>query len=84
MENTESKDNSGQKTVKRVIKKRIISDAAGAYGGYGYGPGYGGGYGGYGYGYGYGGGGYGYGYGYGGGQGDGGLPKGPTALSATT
>ena len=37
MENTESKDNSGQKTVKRVIKKRIISDAAGAYGGYGYG-----------------------------------------------
>lgn len=77
MENTESKDNSGQKTVKRVIKKRIISDAAGAYGGYGYGPGYGGGYGGYGYGGGYGGGGYGYGYGYGGGQGDGGAPERP-------
>lgn len=84
MENTEPKDNSGQKTVKRVIKKRIISDAAGRlrrlrlrpgtgrYGGYGdRRPGYGGG-------------GYGYGYGYGGGQGDGGLPKGPTALSATT
>lgn len=65
MENSDPKNNPGQKTVKRVIKKRIISDASGAYGygsggyggGYGYGGygGYGGGYGGYGYGGGYGG-----------------------------
>ncbi len=54
MENSDPKNNPGQKTVKRVIKKRIISDASGAYG-YGSG-GYGGGYGGYGYGGGYGGG----------------------------
>ena len=74
MENSDPKNNPGQKTVKRVIKKRIISDASGAYGygsggyggGYGYG-GYGGGYGGYGYGGGYGGG-----YGYGGGNSAGG------------
>lgn len=74
MENSDPKNNPGQKTVKRVIKKRIISDASGAYGygsggyggGYGYG-GYGGGYGGYGYGGGYGGG-----YGYGGGNNPGG------------
>ena len=46
MENSDPKNNPGQKTVKRVIKKRIISDASGAYG-YGSG-GYGGGYG-YGY-----------------------------------
>lgn len=59
MENSDPKNNPGQKTVKRVIKKRIISDASGAYGygsgGYGGGYGYGG-YGGYGGGYGYGGG----------------------------
>lgn len=80
MENSDPKNNPGQKTVKRVIKKRIISDASGAYGygsggyggGYGYGGGggyggYGGGYGGYGYGVGYGGG-----YGYGGGNNPGG------------
>ena len=80
MENSDPKNNPGQKTVKRVIKKRIISDASGAYGygsggyggGYGYGGGggyggYGGGYGGYGYGGGYGGG-----YGYGGGNNPGG------------
>lgn len=72
MENSDPKNNPGQKTVKRVIKKRIISDASGAYGyggGYGYGGygGYGGGYGGYGYGGGYGGG-----YGYGGGNSAGG------------
>lgn len=80
MENSDPKNNPGQKTVKRVIKKRIISDASGAYGygsggyggGYGYGGGggyggYGGGYGGYGYGVGYGGG-----YGYGGGNSAGG------------
>ena len=42
MENSDPKNNPGQKTVKRVIKKRIISDASGAYG-YGSG-GYGGGY----------------------------------------
>lgn len=74
MENSDPKNNPGQKTVKRVIKKRIISDASGAYGygsggyggGYGYG-GYGSGYGGYGYGGGYGGG-----YGYGGGNSAGG------------
>lgn len=74
MENSDPKNNPGQKTVKRVIKKRIISDASGAYGygsggyggGYGYG-GYGGGYGGYGYDGGYGGG-----YGYGGGNSAGG------------
>ena len=69
MENSDPKNNPGQKTVKRVIKKRIISDASGAYGyggGGGYG-GYGGGYGGYGYGGGYGGG-----YGYGGGNNPGG------------
>lgn len=80
MENSDPKNNPGQKTVKRVIKKRIISDASGAYGygsgGYGYGyGGYGGGYGGYGYGgggYGYGYGGYGGGYGYGGGNNPGG------------
>lgn len=70
MENSDPKNNPGQKTVKRVIKKRIISDASGAYGygsgGYGYGGG--GGYGGYGVGYG----GYGYGVGYGGGYGYGG------------
>ena len=65
MENSDPKNNPGQKTVKRVIKKRIISDASGAYG-YGSG-GYGGGYGGYGYGGGYGGG-----YGYGGGNSAGG------------
>lgn len=76
MENSDPKNNPGQKTVKRVIKKRIISDASGAYGygsgGYGYGGG--GGYGGYGYGVGYGGGygGYGYGGGYGGGNNPGG------------
>ena len=71
MENSDPKNNPGQKTVKRVIKKRIISDASGAYGYGGYG-GYGGGYGGYGYGGGYGGG-YGYGgYGYGGGNNAGG------------
>ena len=80
MENSDPKNHPGQKTVKRVIKKRIISDASGAYGygsggyggGYGYGGGggyggYGGGYGGYGYGVGYGGG-----YGYGGGNNPGG------------
>lgn len=77
MENSDPKNNPGQKTVKRVIKKRIISDASGAYGygsggyggGYGYGGygGYGGGYGGYGYGGGYGGG-----YAYGGGNSAGG------------
>lgn len=77
MENSDPKNNPGQKTVKRVIKKRIISDASGAYGygsggyggGYGYGGygGYGGGYGGYGNGGGYGGG-----YGYGGGNSAGG------------
>lgn len=77
MENSDPKNNPGQKTVKRVIKKRIISDASGAYGygsggyggGYGYGGygGYGGGYGGYGYGGGYVGG-----YGYGGGNSAGG------------
>ena len=73
MENSDPKNNPGQKTVKRVIKKRIISDASGAYGygsggyGGGYGYGYGGGYGGYGYGVGYGGG-----YGYGGGNSAGG------------
>lgn len=77
MENSDPKNNPGQKTVKRVIKKRIISDASGAYGygsggygggyGYGGGGGYGGGYGGYGYGVGYGGG-----YGYGGGNNPGG------------
>ena len=43
MENSDPKNNPGQKTVKRVIKKRIISDASGAYGygsgGYGYGGG---------------------------------------------
>ena len=47
MENSDPKNNPGQKTVKRVIKKRIISDASGAYGvgcgGYGGGYGYGGG-----------------------------------------
>ena len=71
MENSDPKNNPGQKTVKRVIKKRIISDASGAYGyggGYGGYGGYGGGYGGYGGGYG----GYGYGGGYGGGYGYGG------------
>ena len=73
MENSDPKNNPGQKTVKRVIKKRIISDASGAYGygsggyGGGYGYGGGGGYGGYGYGVGYGGG-----YGYGGGNNPGG------------
>lgn len=77
MENSDPKNNPGQKTVKRVIKKRIISDASGAYGygsggyggGYGYGGygGYGGGYGGYGNGGGYGGG-----YAYGGGNSAGG------------
>lgn len=78
MENSDPKNNPGQKTVKRVIKKRIISDASGAYGygsgGYGYGSGgYGYGYGGYGGGYGgYGYGGYGGGYGYGGGNNPGG------------
>lgn len=80
MENSDPKNNPGQKTVKRVIKKRIISDASGAYGygsggyGGGYGYGGGGGYGGYGYGVGYGGGygGYGYGGGYGGGNNPGG------------
>lgn len=77
MENSDPKNNPGQKTVKRVIKKRIISDASGAYGygsgGYGGGCGYGGGYGYGGYG-GYGGGygGYGYGGGYGGGNNPGG------------
>lgn len=74
MENSDPKNNPGQKTVKRVIKKRIISDASGAYGygsggyGGGYGYGGGGGYGGYGGGYG----GYGYGVGYGGGNNPGG------------
>ena len=37
MENSDPKNNPGQKTVKRVIKKRIISDASGAYGYGGYG-----------------------------------------------
>ena len=74
MENSDPKNNPGQKTVKRVIKKRIISDASGAYGygsgGYGGAYGYGGGYGYGGYGGGYGG--YGYGGGYGGGNSAGG------------
>ena len=39
MENSDPKNNPGQKTVKRVIKKRIISDASGAYGYGGYGGG---------------------------------------------